>query len=421
MRKGLFAKATQRLFALLSQHRGKLTVLLTWLLLLPLAEPPATAMGNRPRSVPANGAHAVSGPEALLVQSLIDIQNNHLDSALRHIDTLLQVRPNFRLAHLIKGDLLMARARPISTLGDMPDSRMRDFRDEARVRLQHYLDPSPHDLIPEYLLQFDGRQPFAVVVDTSRSRLYLYRNENGEPRYLTDYYITVGKKGAEKNREGDQRTPLGVYFVVDDLPKTKLTDFYGAGAFPISYPNEWDKRLGKNGSGIWLHGVPSDTYSRPPRASNGCVVLSNEDIADIRRYLNVGHTPVIISNDIVWIDRKAWRAQRDALNRAVERWRRDWESLDVERYLSHYSRGFANGDQQYDGWATQKRLVNSGKSMIRVGLSNVSIFRYPGQENLLVVTFDQDYKSNNLHNAMRKRQYWMQENGAWKIVYEGAA
>jgi len=407
--------------ALLSQHRGKLLVLFTWLLLLPLMEPPATAMGNRPRAVPAGGAHAVSSPEALLVQSLMDIQNNHLDSALRHIDTLLQVRPNFRLAHLIKGDLLMARARPISTLGDVPTRSTTDFRDEARVRLQHYLDPAPHDLIPEYLLQFDSRQTHAVVVDTSRSRLYLYRNENGEPRYVTDYYITVGKKGAEKSREGDQRTPLGVYFVVDDLPKNKLTDFYGSGAFPISYPNEWDRRLGKNGYGIWLHGVPSDTYSRPPRASNGCVVLSNEDISDIRKYLDVGHTPVVISNDIAWIDRKAWRAQREALNRELERWRRDWESLNVDRYLSHYSPDFASGEQRYESWVAQKRAVNAGKTMVRVGLSNVSIFRYPGRDNLLVVTFDQDYRSNNLQNVMRKRQYWIQEDGAWKIVYEGAA
>jgi murein L,D-transpeptidase YafK len=150
-------------------------------------------------------------------------------------------------------------------------------------------------------------------------------------------------------------------------------------------------------------------------------VLSNEDISAIRKYLSVGHTPVIISNDIVWIDRKAWRTQRDVLDREIERWRRDWESLDVERYLSHYSTVFANGEQRYETWAAQKRLVSSSKTLVRVGLSNVSIFRYPGHENLLVVTFYQDYKSNNLHNAMRKRQYWMQENGAWKIVYEGAA
>ncbi len=406
-----------------AHHRGKLLVLFTWLLLLPLVEPPATAMGSRPRAAPASSAHAISSPEAMLVQSLMDIQANRLDSALRHIDALLQVRPNFRLAHLIRGDLLMARARPIHTLGDaaeVPNPRAADFRDEARARLQRYLDPAPHDLIPEYLLQFDSQQPYAVVVDTSRSRLYLYRNDHGEPRYVTDYYITVGKNGAEKNREGDQRTPLGVYFVVKELPSAKLPDFYGSGAFPISYPNEWDRRLGKNGSGIWLHGVPSDTYSRPPRASSGCVVLSNEDINDIRRYLSVGHTPVIISGGISWVDRKVWRSQRDGFERVLESWRRDWESLDVNRYLSHYSPAFANGQQDYAAWAAQKRQVSAGKTAVQVGLSNVSIFRYPGNEELMVVTFDQDYRSNNLHNVMRKRQYWRQEQGIWKIVYEGA-
>lgn len=405
----------------LSAHRGKLTVLFTWLLLLPLAEPPATAMGSRPRAVATTSAPVARTPEALLVQSLLDIQNNRLDQALANIDTLLSLRPNFRLAHLIKGDLLMARARPIATLGDVADQRVPDFREEARVRLQRYLEPVPQDRIPEYLLKLDPAQSHALVVDTSRSRLYLYRNDQGEPRYVTDFYVTVGKRGADKYREGDQRTPLGVYFVTEELPPTRLTDFYGAGAFPINYPNEWDRRQGRNGSGIWLHGVPSDTYSRPPRASNGCVVLSNEDINALRQYLNVGHTPVIITDGITWMDRNRWRAEREAVSREIERWRRDWESLDTERYLAHYSSAFSNGELDFAAWAAQKRQVNASKTHVRVTLSNLSILRYPGREKLAVVTFDQDYRSNNLTHTMRKRQYWREENGVWKIVYEGAA
>ncbi len=416
------SRSRRSLRDILAAHRGKLTVLFTWLVLLPLAEPPATAMGHRPRGVAAPAPITPARtPEALLVQSLMEIQNNRLDAALRHIDALLEIRPNFRLAHLIKGDLLMARARPISTLGDVPDQRVPDLREEARARLLRYLEPAPREKIPAYLLQMDPGQRHAVVVDTTRSRLYLYRNADGQPQYVADYYITVGKKGADKHREGDQRTPLGVYFVVDDLPTNRLGDFYGAGAFPISYPNEWDQRQGRNGSGIWLHGVPSDTYSRPPRASNGCVVLSNEDITDLRRYLDIGRTPVIITNGIAWIDRNGWRAQREAVLREIERWRRDWESLDTERYLAHYSASFHNGEQDFAAWAAQKRQVNATKSHVHVAISNLSVFRYPGQDELLVVTFDQDYRSNNLHNTMRKRQYWLRENGAWKIVYEGTA
>jgi hypothetical protein len=37
------------------------------------------------------------------------------------------------------------------------------------------------------------------------------------------------------------------------------------------------------------------------------------------------------------------------------------------------------------------------------------------------VTFDQDYRSNNLSNTVKKRKYWLREPGGWRIVYEGAA
>jgi histidinol-phosphate/aromatic aminotransferase/cobyric acid decarboxylase-like protein len=72
-------------------------------------------------------------------------------------------------------------------------------------------------------------------------------------------------------------------------------------------------------------------------------------------------------------------------------------------------------------FAQQKRLVNSGKTWIKVTMSNVSVFPYPSQPNLVVVNFEQDYDSNNLSNRMHKRQYWMKRDGRWQIVYEGAA
>ena len=49
------------------------------------------------------------------------------------------------------------------------------------------------------------------------------------------------------------------------------------------------------------------------------------------------------------------------------------------------------------------------------------MLRYPGKEDMVVVTFDQDYKSNNLENTMKKRTYWLKEGGQWKIVDESAA
>jgi murein L,D-transpeptidase YafK len=225
----------------------------------------------------------------------------------------------------------------------------------------------------------------------------------------------------EKTREGDQKTPIGVYHVTANLPRQKLTDFYGSGAFPINYPNEWDRRRGRNGHGIWLHGTPSALYSRPPRASDGCIVLSNPDLQTVGAYVQVGLTPVIIADEIEWSEANAVEAERSSLSAAFEQWRADWESRDAARYLSHYSARFSAGGQDLAAWDAHKRAVNAGKSWVKVKTTRVSMFGYPREGEFVVVTFDQDYRSNNLANVMRKRQYWVREAGQWKILYEGAA
>ena len=365
-----------------------------------------------------------SGPEPMLDQVFAHIEQNRLDAALGQTERLLKAYPNFRLGHLIKGDLLMARSRQIKTLGNAdnaPQDKLADLREEAIARLNAYRGKPQADYVPRYLLQMHPEQKFAVVVDTQKARLYLYRNVDGRPRFVADYYISHGKAGTDKVREGDKKTPVGVYHVTASLPRQKLTDFYGSGAFPISYPNEWDKRQGRNGHGIWLHGTPSNTFSRPPKASDGCVVLANQDLDALAKNLQIGTTPVIISSSIEWLSLDDWQAERTALSRSIDEWHRDWESLDTEKYLRHYSKRFQSGSQGLEQWSAQKRQVNSGKQWIKVGTTNISMFRNPGKEEMVVVTFDQDYRSSNLSNVMKKRQYWMKEDGVWKIVYEGGA
>jgi murein L,D-transpeptidase YafK len=368
-------------------------------------------------------AQADQSPDDLLGKAFEEIESNHLDLALKHIDALLRAKPNFRLAYLIKGDLLRARGRALTTFGNVPQGpseRLDDLRAEALARLQAYRDRPPEDRVPRYLMQMRGDQRYAIVVDNKRSRLYLYQNENGRPRFVADYYISTGKRDGEKTREGDEKTPVGVYHVTASLPRNKLSDFYGSGAFPISYPNEWDKRHGRNGHGIWLHGTPSDTYSRAPRASNGCVVLANADLDALSKKLQIGLTPVIISEQVEWLSLDDWNAERNALNAEIERWRADWESRDTDIYLTHYSKNFSAERENFAEWGRHKRQVNSGKSWIKLNLSNFSMFRNPGKGELVVMTFDQDYRSNNLSNVMKKRQYWTKEGGKWRIIYEGA-
>ncbi|MDR1889808.1 MAG: L,D-transpeptidase family protein [Zoogloeaceae bacterium] len=399
-----------------------------WMLFRPGTPPaaPAEAPPAQNTSVDEFAAEAISdsGPEPQLERIFADIEAMRLDVALKRTESLLQRYPNYRLAYLIKGDLLLARAHPLAAFGDAhnaPEEKIADLRAEAFVRLKGYRNRPPTDDVPRYLLQMNDSQQYAIVIDTRKSRLYLYQNDQGRPRFVADYYVSQGKLGADKRVEGDRRTPLGVYHITSHIPREKLADLYGHGAFPINYPNEWDKRQGRSGSGIWLHGTPSDTYSRPPQASDGCVVLSNPDFDTLGKNVQVGLTPVIISNDIEWLSLDDWNRERDELRRSIESWRADWESRDTERYLAHYSRNFKTQSQDFQRFAEQKRRVNQSKTWIKVRLEKISVFRNPGADELVVVTFNQSYASNNLNNSMQKRQYWLRENGQWKIVYEGNA
>src|SRR5262245_42878627 len=174
-------------------------------------------------------------PEDRLSGVFESIEANRLDEALRRVDALIKDYPNFRLAHLVRGDLLLARARPLETFGNVqpnvlktvPQERIEGLRAEALARLRAQRQRPADNRLPSSVLQLNAEQKHAILVDSRRSRLYVFANEDGKPRLIADYYVTLGKNGVEKTREGDQKTPIGVYFVTGILPRSKLTDFYG--------------------------------------------------------------------------------------------------------------------------------------------------------------------------------------------------
>jgi murein L,D-transpeptidase YafK len=370
-------------------------------------------------------ASLASSPEPALSGVVEAIEANRLDLALQRVEALIAAHPNFRLAHLIRGDLLLARARPLQTFGDVvktvPREKVEDLRAETLARLHALRERPRAHRLPRAVLQLHPGQKHALLVDSRHSRLYVFENVDGRPHYLADYYVSLGKRGVDKAREGDQKTPIGVYHVTANLPRQKLTDFYGAGAYPINYPNEWDRQRGRDGYGIWVHGTPPDTYSRPPRASDGCIVLANPDLLSVGRLMQVGMTPVIIADEIEWADAGTLEAERSSLADALERWRADWQSRDTERYLAHYAVEFRSGKQDRAAWAAHKRTVNAAKSWIRVALAQVSMLRYPRESDFVAVSFEQDYRSSNLSNTLRKLQYWRKVSGRWRILYEGSA
>lgn len=366
--------------------------------------------------------------ERMLVQTLQSIKEGRLQQALDYVDQLLAISPNFALAHLIHGDLLSAKARILNNFGDAnvgDINRIQDFREEAEIRIRNYFDRNRGLTQPNMLVELSEKQTHVLFVDTARSRLYVYEKGAGDAlRYVADYYVTIGKNGIGKKDQGDKRTPIGVYFASRKLNRP-LPDLYGDAAYPLNYPNEIDSYERKTGSGIWIHGTPSDTYSRPPRASDGCVVLSNPDMKALQSILQAGNTPVVIGVNFQWVNPDAIRQQESTkaeLKLALEQWRKDWATQNTDAYLSHYTSDFFYSEGDLARWSNYKRQIQASKPKVSVNLTEVSMFTYPNaKRKMVVVDFEQEYISAALRNVMKKRQYWVQENGEWKILYEGSA
>ncbi len=368
----------------------------------------------------ADTAHFLPSPDALIGKTLQDIRASRLDDALKEVNRVIAIRPDFKLAYLIKGDLLMARARPLSGMGTMArkardEQSLSDLQEEARVRLLRYIDQPDPALLPRQILQLAPHQRYALLADASRARLYLFENVDGEPRLKRDYYMTIGRNGTDKRVEGDKRTPMGVYHITQQLPRAQLADLYGTGAFPLNYPNAWDQVQGRGGHGIWLHGVPSDTYSRPPRSSEGCVVVTNPDLNELSQYIQVGITPVVIVERADWVDRATWEDSRAKLQATLAQWRQDWQARDADRFLSHYAAEFLQGHGR--GWAESKRRNIENKDWIKVDVRDASLFIYPGGE-MAFAEFTQDYASDKLASTAGKQLFWKQHEGDWRIVLE---
>lgn len=380
------------------------------------------AFATTPAVAAAAAALSKPNPEALLIEVYKELGANHLRQALAKADKLVAAYPNFRLGHLIRGDLLLMHTRPVTTFGAVngPEDKLRNLREEAMARLKSLRERPDPNLIPRAILQMRDDQKHVILVDAKRSRLYVYENRSGEPKFVTDYYISQGKFGVHKVREGDQKTPVGIYYITSRLSGARLPDFYGSGALPINYPNEWDKINGRSGSGIWLHGTPSDSYSRPPLSSDGCVVLTNPDLYRLSNSVEVGKTPVVISESIEFVNKAKWQSDRNFALRLTDNWRRDLESLAPQRILANYSRLFrSDHGENLDTWFAKHQQSLASVRKLSITLRDITFFLYPGRGgDMLVSTFTQDTMVGKSKSSIRKRQYWAKEGAQWKIVYE---
>jgi len=131
--------------------------------------------------------------------------------------------------------------------------------------------------VPAYLLQLPASLETILVAETDTSTLYRFAAIQGQIKIHDERYMSIGQNGVGKMRPWDRRTPLGIYFVVEQLDTSKLHERYGPTAFPLDYPNIWDRINRRGGDGIWIHGVAPGGDQRPPLDTDGCIALPGSE------------------------------------------------------------------------------------------------------------------------------------------------
>lgn len=285
---------------------------------------------------------------------------------------------------------------------------------------------TPTNVMPAPLLMMDNFFAHHVLVaEKSTHALHLFKNVDGKPELVRTYQIATGKKAGDKETEGDFRTPEGIYNFVDFLTNKQLlaqsgpqAAIYGAGAFVTDYPNVIDKNiLKKTGSGIWLHSTNDETRIDKGLDSRGCVVTANNELMDVSKYLELNKTPIVIVQDLLYLNEKTYTTQREELKKLVENWLEAWKKKDIEAYASYYHPfEFSDSKGKFAAYKAYKKAVFSNPGMPQIVLDHISILK---SKNYAVITFTQTYQSNTINDTGRKLLYLRQdENYNWKIVSE---
>lgn len=131
-----------------------------------------------------------------------------------------------------------------------------------------------------------------VVIKSQRIMRLLRKGE-----VIREYSISLGKNPVgHKVRQGDNRTPEGLYIISGRNPKSAYHL-----ALRISYPDPIDvinaRAMGvKPGGNIMIHGLPNgvkNKYLMERDWTNGCIAVSNEEIEEIWNLVPDG-TPIEI-------------------------------------------------------------------------------------------------------------------------------
>jgi len=276
---------------------------------------------------------------------------------------------------------------------------------------------TPKGMVPLPFVDIKNRDYF-LLCEKRNKTLYLYHSDEGAFSFVKSYSCIVGSNHVDKREAGDLATPEGIYFLTSFLTGESLPEKYGSGAYALNYPNFLDQKEGKKGSGIWLHGY-SDRVERPP-FSEGCVVVKDEVFKELKGFIKIGDTPLVIVDAIQYQPREDQQRLSQTLSQFLKGWETAWESRDPQKYLDFYSRNFVSSDgKSYSKFKEYKYRVNRSKRFIEVQIERKSIIlSQKDRGEIAILRIDQDYRSDNFKSFSRKILYLKENQGQWEIIGE---
>jgi uncharacterized protein (TIGR02246 family) len=267
-------------------------------------------------------------------------------------------------------------------------------------------------LVPDSLLYLSPQNTgYALLVEKATQQAYLYRSSNPD-RPLRVYPCSTGENRGPKSMKNDKRTPEGIYYVTNIFKERDLASIYGARAFPIDYPNQLDQQLGRKGYGIWIHGTNEPLK---PRDTNGCVVLRNDDILNLSRYIRKMRTPIIIVQKIHFIEKERLQREGAEFKKLITEWLGFWKGSRIERYMSFYGKDFVAQGKDWDQWRAHKHRLSEKYESIDIRIDDLQIVR---ASDIVLAKFTQAYRADGFFSTGEKRLYLLKKSPEWKITYE---
>lgn len=271
--------------------------------------------------------------------------------------------------------------------------------------------------LPAPLLQIsetDAFSRYVLLVDKHQRKLSVFERFGEKIRKVQEYPADIGKNDGNKTKRDDHKTPEGIYFLERRLSQPSIPfNLYGDLAFTTNYPNLFDQRENKTGSGIWLHAIPDSVPLT--RGSRGCVVVRNGVIKKLDEIIKLRETPILIFDNVDYLSKEDHEKHRIELNNFVEGWRKAWEQNDIEKYMSFYAADFKAPGYNFQSWKNHKTNLKSAYQYTKIHLSQPYIVQHNNQ--LLVKTL-QRYESDKHIDYGVKTIYALKSGDSYKIIRE---